>query len=71
MRPGRTRADPDVLARAFDSSEQMRTMFELVKVDHDAAEGPGYWTTHFAYAEGCTHVPVKASLGTPVELRIL
>ena len=44
---------------------------DLVKVNHDAAEGSGYWTTHFAYAEGCSYVPVRASLGTPVELRIL
>ena len=25
-------------------------MFELVKADHDAAQGPGYWKTHFAEA---------------------
>jgi pimeloyl-ACP methyl ester carboxylesterase len=69
--PDATRADPDVPARAFDSSEQMRAMFELVKADHDAAHGPGYWKTHFACAEGRSYVPVRASLGTPVELRIL
>jgi hypothetical protein len=46
-------------------------MFELVKADHDGAQGLGYWKTLFAYAEGCFYVPVRASLGTPVELRIL
>ena len=45
-----TQADPDVIARAFDSSDQMRAMFELVKADHDGAQGPGYWKTHFAKA---------------------
>jgi pimeloyl-ACP methyl ester carboxylesterase len=48
--PDATQADPDVIARAFDSSEQMRAMFELVKADHDGAQGPGYWRTHFAEA---------------------
>jgi pimeloyl-ACP methyl ester carboxylesterase len=48
--PDATRADPDHLARAFDSSDQMRAMFEMVKADHDAAQGPGYWKTHFAEA---------------------
>jgi pimeloyl-ACP methyl ester carboxylesterase len=48
--PDATHADPDVIARAFDSSDQMRAMFELVKADHDAAQGPGYWKTHFAEA---------------------
>jgi pimeloyl-ACP methyl ester carboxylesterase len=48
--PDATQADPDVIAQAFDSSEQMRAMFELVKADHDGAQGPGYWRTHFAEA---------------------
>ena len=69
--PDATRADPDVLARAFDSSDQMRAMFESMKADHDGAQGLGYWKTLFAYAGGCFYVPVRASLGTPVELRIL
>jgi pimeloyl-ACP methyl ester carboxylesterase len=46
--PDATQADPDALAGAFDSSEGMRAMFELVKADHDGAQGPGYWKTHFA-----------------------
>ncbi len=45
--PEATQADPDALEQAFASSEQMRAMFELVKADHDAAQGPGYWKTHF------------------------
>ena len=69
--PDATRAYPDALARAFDSSEQLRAMSESVKADHDGAQGPGYWKTLFAYAEGCSFVPVRASLGTPEELRIL
>ena len=48
--PDATQADPDVIAQAYDSSEQMRAMFELVKADHDGAQGPGYWRTHFAEA---------------------
>jgi hypothetical protein len=39
-----------VIAQAFDSSDQMRAMFELVKADHDDAQGAGYWKTHFAEA---------------------
>ena len=46
--PEATQADPDVIAGAFDSSEEMRAMFELVKADHDAAQEPGYWKTHFS-----------------------
>jgi hypothetical protein len=45
--PEATQADLDALAQAFDSSEQMRAMFELVKADHDGAQGPSYWKTHF------------------------
>ena len=48
--PDATQANPDVIAQAFDSSEQMRAMFELVKADHDGAQGAGYWKTHFAEA---------------------
>jgi pimeloyl-ACP methyl ester carboxylesterase len=48
--PDATQANPDVIARAFDSSEQMRAMFELVKADHDGAQGAGYWKTHFTEA---------------------
>ncbi len=45
--PDATQADTDALAQAFDSSEQMRAMFELIKADHDGAQGVGYWRTHF------------------------
>ena len=48
--PDATRADPDVIAQAFDSSDQMRAMFERIKADHDGAQGAGYWKTHFAEA---------------------
>jgi pimeloyl-ACP methyl ester carboxylesterase len=46
--PEATQADLDALEQAFNSSEQMRAMFELVKADHDGTQGPGYWRTHFA-----------------------
>jgi pimeloyl-ACP methyl ester carboxylesterase len=47
--PEATQADPDALEQVFDSSEQMRAMFESVKADHDGGpQGPGYWRTHFA-----------------------
>jgi pimeloyl-ACP methyl ester carboxylesterase len=45
--PEATQADPEALARAADSSEQMRVMLDMVQADHDAAQGPGYWKTHF------------------------
>jgi pimeloyl-ACP methyl ester carboxylesterase len=48
--PDATQADPDALVQAFNSSEQMRAMFELVKADHDGAQGTGYWRTHFTQA---------------------
>jgi 3-oxoadipate enol-lactonase len=46
--PEATHADPDALERAADSSEQMRVMLGMIKEDHDGAQGPGYWKTHFA-----------------------
>lgn len=41
--PDATRADPAAAERFFDSSEQMRATFALMKADHDGAQGAGYW----------------------------
>jgi pimeloyl-ACP methyl ester carboxylesterase len=40
--PDATQADPEVVASRF---EELRTMFELMKADHDSAQGPGHWRT--------------------------
>jgi pimeloyl-ACP methyl ester carboxylesterase len=44
--PEATEADPDVAERSFGASEEMRATFELLKADHDDAQGPGYWRTY-------------------------
>jgi pimeloyl-ACP methyl ester carboxylesterase len=41
--PDATEANPDIAARQFESSEQMRPMFELMKRDQDAGQGDGHW----------------------------
>jgi pimeloyl-ACP methyl ester carboxylesterase len=41
-----TAPDPDAAARMFESSEQMRPMFELMKADQDAGQGDGHWRTY-------------------------
>jgi pimeloyl-ACP methyl ester carboxylesterase len=41
-----TEPDPDAAARAFEASEQMRTMFELMKRDQDGGQGEGHWRTY-------------------------
>ncbi len=48
--PDATQADPDALEQASDSSEEMGAMFELMKADHDSAQGSGYWKTSIAQA---------------------
>lgn len=42
--------DPDAVERFFAQSEQMRSMFELMKVDQDEARGSGYWRTYLELA---------------------
>jgi pimeloyl-ACP methyl ester carboxylesterase len=46
--PTATRADPVAAERWFDSSDELRAMFALMKADHDGAQGPGYWKTLLA-----------------------
>jgi pimeloyl-ACP methyl ester carboxylesterase len=38
--------DPDAAARVFESSDQMRPLFELMKHDQDAGQGDGHWRTY-------------------------
>ncbi len=42
---GATQADPEVSA---SRSPELRAMFELMKADHDGAQGPGHWKTVIA-----------------------
>jgi pimeloyl-ACP methyl ester carboxylesterase len=44
--PDATEANPDIAARQFESSEQMRPMFELMKRDQDEGQGNGHWRTY-------------------------
>jgi pimeloyl-ACP methyl ester carboxylesterase len=44
-RPDATQADPESMA---DRSDQLRPMFELMRSDHDSAQGPGHWKTVIA-----------------------
>jgi len=46
--PEATEADPDAAARSFSGSDEMRATFELLKADHDGAQGEGYWRTYLA-----------------------
>jgi pimeloyl-ACP methyl ester carboxylesterase len=42
---GATQADPEVSA---SRSPELRALFELMKADHDSAQGPGHWKTVIA-----------------------
>jgi pimeloyl-ACP methyl ester carboxylesterase len=44
--PDATEANPDIAARQFEASEQMRPMFELMKLDQDEGQGDGHWRTY-------------------------
>jgi pimeloyl-ACP methyl ester carboxylesterase len=44
--PNATEANPDVAARQFEASEQMRPIFELMKRDQDEGQGDGHWRTY-------------------------
>jgi pimeloyl-ACP methyl ester carboxylesterase len=44
--PDATEANPDIAARQFEASEQMRPMFELMKRDQDEGQGEGHWRTY-------------------------
>jgi pimeloyl-ACP methyl ester carboxylesterase len=43
--PGATQADPELCA---SRSPELRAMFELMKSDHDSAQGTGHWETVIA-----------------------
>jgi pimeloyl-ACP methyl ester carboxylesterase len=44
--PDASEANPDIAARQFEASEQMRPMFELMKRDQDEGQGDGHWRTY-------------------------
>jgi len=44
--PDATEANPDIAARQFEASEQMRPLFELMKRDQDEGQGDGHWRTY-------------------------
>jgi pimeloyl-ACP methyl ester carboxylesterase len=44
--PDATEANPDIAARQFEASEQMRPLFELMKRDQNAGQGDGHWRTY-------------------------
>ena len=44
--PDATEASPDIAARQFEASEQMRPMFELMQRDQDEGQGDGHWRTY-------------------------
>ena len=48
--PEAMEADPDAAARFFTASDEMRATFELLKADHDGAQGEGYWRTYITNA---------------------
>jgi pimeloyl-ACP methyl ester carboxylesterase len=48
--PDATEPDPDAAAHAFQASEQMRSMFELMKRDQDGGQGEGHWRTYLRMA---------------------
>ena len=56
--PNATEPDPDAAARAFEASEQMRPMFELMKRDQDSGQGEGHWRTYLQLSwDRCTRPP--------------
>lgn len=48
--PDAMRVDPAAVEQFFSSSDQMRQVFEVMKADHDGAQGDGYWKTYLAQA---------------------
>jgi pimeloyl-ACP methyl ester carboxylesterase len=56
--PDATEPDPDAAARGFEASEQMHSMFELLKRDQDSGQGDGHWRTYLRLAwDRCTQTP--------------
>jgi len=52
-----TKTDPAAAERFFQSSEAMRATFELIKADHDGAQGKDYWKTYLGLAFDRTTQP--------------
>jgi pimeloyl-ACP methyl ester carboxylesterase len=48
--PEATQANLEAFEEAFESSEEMRAMLELMKADHEGAQGPGYLKTYLDQA---------------------
>jgi pimeloyl-ACP methyl ester carboxylesterase len=46
--PTATQADPVAFENGFHSSEQMRGVLEMLKLDHEAAQGAGYLTSYIS-----------------------
>jgi pimeloyl-ACP methyl ester carboxylesterase len=56
--PQATQADPEAAQRFFASSPQMHATFELMKSDHDGAQGEGHWKTLISETfDRCTQWP--------------
>jgi pimeloyl-ACP methyl ester carboxylesterase len=41
--PDATEAGPEAIARICEQSPDLRSMFEMMKSDHDSTQGPGHW----------------------------
>jgi pimeloyl-ACP methyl ester carboxylesterase len=48
--PDAVQVDPAAIERFFESSDETRITFEMLKADHDGAQGSGYWRTYLANA---------------------
>jgi pimeloyl-ACP methyl ester carboxylesterase len=56
--PDATEPNPDIAASQFEASEQMRPMFELMKLDQDAGQGEGHWRNYLKLCwQRCTTPP--------------
>ena len=56
--PDATEASPEAIAHISEQSEEMRAMFEMMRSDHDSAQGPGHWKTLIAQTfDRITHSP--------------
>src|SRR5262249_14958485 len=47
-RPDATKPDFEAITRMAERSEQMRTLLDRMKTDHDGAQGEGHWRTVMA-----------------------
>ena len=46
--PTATRPDPDAAERLFATSEEMTWLLDMIKADHDSAQGEGYWRKYLS-----------------------